>query len=184
VHIAPNANGIYSFHASTAAYSEFWTSSFGEAHSVKVPRRQMWQAFIQESVRSISDELKITFESASYLPIADLTPKAYDTLGENGEIRPSDGHACLECTQDYKATADYIAQNDDPAALLGIDGDGPVPALADPPLPDMNPGNANVPNQEPNASSATSNSPVKMIVMDGIVMGPLHCAAIIALQNF
>ena len=171
-------NGIYSFHASTAAYAEFWTNSFGEAHSVKVPRCQIWQTFIQESIRSISDELGIPFDSASNPSIADLTHRAYDLLGENGGIRPSDGHPCSECTQDYKPTADYAAQNDDPAALLGIDGDGPVPALVGPPLPGGNPGNAHIPNQEPNPAPATVNSPVKMIVMDGIVMGPLHCAAI------
>src|SRR6266700_5615582 len=88
-------NGIYSFHASTAAYAEFWTNSFGEAHSVKVPRRQIWQTFIQESIRSISDELGIPFDSASNPSIADLTHRAYDLLGENGGIRPSDGHACM-----------------------------------------------------------------------------------------
>ncbi|KAF8804005.1 hypothetical protein BYT27DRAFT_7108095, partial [Phlegmacium glaucopus] len=41
-HVFPNAvvtiNGAYSFHASTAAYAEFWTNSFGKAYSVKVPK--------------------------------------------------------------------------------------------------------------------------------------------------
>ncbi len=31
-------NGIYSFHASTAAYAEFWTNSFGKSCAVKLPR--------------------------------------------------------------------------------------------------------------------------------------------------
>ena len=30
-------NGIYSFHASTAAYAEFWTNSFGKSCAVKLP---------------------------------------------------------------------------------------------------------------------------------------------------
>jgi hypothetical protein len=166
-------NGIFSFHASTAAYAEFWTKSFGKAHSVKVPRRQMWQTFIQESIRGVSQELGITFEANNNTSISDLTQKAFDSLGENGGIRLSDGHACSECTQDYKATADYAPQNNDPAALLGVDNDRPVP-----PLENGNPDLPNVPIQAPNAGEGTTKSPVKMVVVDGIVMGPLHCVHI------
>ena len=93
-------------------------------------------------------------------------------MGENGGIRLSDGHACSECTQDYKATADYIPQNNDPAAVLGVDNDRPVPALAEE-IPNL----ANILNLTPNTGPTTVNSPVKMVVMDGIVMGPAHCAA-------
>ena len=164
-------NGIFSFHASTAAYAEFWTNSFGKAYSVKIPRRQMWQTFIQESIRGVSQELGVTFEAHKNTSISEITQKAYNSLGENGGIRLSDGHACSECTQDYKATADYAPQNNDPAAVLGVDNDGAVPALED-----GNPNLPNVPNQASNASAATTRSPVKMVVMDGIVMGPIHCA--------
>jgi hypothetical protein len=166
-------NGVYSFHASTAAYAEFWTNSYGKGHSVKVPRRQIWQTFIQESIRSVSQSLEITFETNNNPSIAELTNKAYDSLGENGGIRLSDGHACSECTQEYKATADYAPQNNDPAAVLGVDNEAPIPGLAN--------GNVTipiVPNQAPNDGATTEKSPVKMVVMDGIVMGPIHCAAI------
>jgi hypothetical protein len=166
-------NGIYSFHASTAAYAEFWTNSYGKAYSIKVPRRQMWQTFVQESIRGVSQSLGITFETSNNPSIADLTNHAYNSLGEKGGIRLSDGHACSECTQDYKATADYVPQNNDPAALLGVDNDGPVPALAG-----GNPDIPIVPIQVPNAGATTTQSPVKMVVIDGIVMGPIHCAAI------
>ncbi|KAF8809167.1 hypothetical protein BYT27DRAFT_7285400, partial [Phlegmacium glaucopus] len=165
-------NGTYSFHASTAAYAEFWTNSFGKTHAVKVPRRQIWQAFIQESICSVSHTLGITFETNDNLAIAELTNKAFSLLGENGGIRLSNGHACSECTQDYKTTADYTPLNNDPAAVLGVDDNRLVPALAD-----ENPVNLNVPNQPINVASTVTNSPVKMIVMDGIVMGPVHCAA-------
>jgi hypothetical protein len=168
-------NGIFSFHASTAAYAEFWTNSFGKAYSIKVPRRQMWQTFMQESIRRVSQELGITFEAPINTSISDLTYRAFDSLGENGGIRLSDGHACSECTQNYKATADYAPQNNDPAAVLGVDNDGPVPALED---EDENPNIPIIPNQPQNADPTTTHSPVKMVVMDGIVMGPVHCAAI------
>jgi hypothetical protein len=166
-------NGIFSFHASTAAYAEFWTNSYGKAYSIKVPRRQMWQTFTQESIRVVSQELEIIFEAPNNTSISELTYRAYDSLGEKGGIRLSDGHACSECTQDYKAIADWVPQNNDPAALLGVDDNGPVPALAH--------GNLDVPNipiQAPNAGPNATQSPVKMVVMDGIVMGPVHCAAI------
>jgi hypothetical protein len=174
-HIFANAvvNGIYSFHASTAAYAEFWTNSYGKDYSVKVPRRQIWQTFIQESIRSVSQSLEITFETDNNPSSAELTNKAYNSLGENGGIRLSDGHACSECTQDYKATADYAPQNNDPAAVLGVDNEAPVPGLAN--------GNLAIPaipNQAPNDGATTTQSPVKMVVMDGIVMGLIHCAAI------
>ena len=93
----------------------------------------------------------ITFESSNNPSIADLTNHAYNILGENGGIRLSDGHACSECTQDYKATADYAPQNNDPAALLGVDNDGPVPALVG-----GNPDIPIIPNQAPNAGATTA----------------------------
>ena len=165
-------NGTYSFHASTAAYAEFWTNSFGKSHSVKLPRWLIWQAFIQESIRTVSNVLKITFETSDNLTIAELTHKAYSILGENGGIRLSNGHACPECTQDYKATANYVPRNNDPAALLGVDDDRIVPALAG-----DSSRNVNEPDEPMPAIPTVANSPVKMIVMDGIVMGPVHCAA-------
>ena len=151
---------------------EFWTNSYGKAYSIKVPRHQMWQTFVQESIRGVSP-LGITFEISNNPSIADLTNHAYNSLDEKGGIRLSDGHACSECTQDYKATADYAPQNNDPAALLSVDNDEPVPALAG-----GNPDILIVPIQVPNAGATTTQSPVKMVVINGIVMGPINCAAI------
>jgi len=165
-------NGIYSFHASTAAYAEFWTNSFGKSCAVKLPRRHVWQTFIQESIRTVSNVLDITFETNDNLTIAELTHKAYSVLGENGGIRLSNGHACSECTQDYKATANFVPQNNDPAALLGVDENRIVPALAN-----ENAEIANVPDETMNAIPPIADAPVKMVVMDGVVMGPVHCAA-------
>jgi len=165
-------NGTYSFHASTAAYSEYWTNSFGKNHSIKIPRQQIWQAFIQESIRSIASALNIIFETNDNLPIAELTSKAYSLLGENGGIRLANGHTCSECTQEYKATANYGSQNNDPAALLGVDDNRPVSALTG-----ENTNVPRIPNQPTNAPPSATNSPVKMVIMDGIVMGPAHCAA-------
>ena len=170
-------NGIYSFHASTAAYAEFWTNSYGKPSGFKVNRRQLWQTFIQESVHTLSQASNIFFEVADNSSIEDLTRDAYAILGEQGGIRLADKHACSECTQEYKAVADWIPAANDAAAVLGVDENRDVPAL-----------NADVPRAETRDSPGPTEDDamdvdvenkrgvVKMVVMDGIVMGPTHCA--------
>jgi hypothetical protein len=124
-------NAMFSFHASASAYTEFWNNSFWSHHkgnSKKLSRRQIWQAFVQESVRSIADASEINLELQDGLAIDDVTKQAFSVLGENGIIRAADQHTCQECTQPYKRTADIIT-GDDPAALVGIDENRNVPAL-------------------------------------------------------
>jgi len=44
---------MYSFHASAAAYTEYWNNTFGQIdleHSVKLDCKHIWQAFVQESI--------------------------------------------------------------------------------------------------------------------------------------
>jgi hypothetical protein len=46
-------NGTYSFHASAAAFAEFWNHSFWatqETPSPKISRHQVWHAFVQETI--------------------------------------------------------------------------------------------------------------------------------------
>ena len=54
------------------------------------------------------------------LSIDEVTKEAFELLGENGIIWAADQHACSECTQVYKRTADIIT-GDDPAAVAGND---------------------------------------------------------------
>jgi CxC5 like cysteine cluster associated with KDZ transposases len=124
-------NAMVSFHASASAYTEFWNNSIWSHHkgnSKKLSRRQIWQAFVQESVRSIAEASEINLELQDGLAIDDVTEQAFSVLGENGIIRAADQHTCQECTQPYKRTADIIT-GDDPAALVGIDENRNVPAL-------------------------------------------------------
>ena len=79
-------NGIYSFHASAAAYTEYWNNSFGTA-KVKVTRRHIWQAFVQESSRTISAVSNFNLELKDGLAIEDVTLKAFEQLGDNGFIQ-------------------------------------------------------------------------------------------------
>ncbi len=133
-------NGIYSFHASASAYTQYWNNSFMDAGSKKhLGRKQVWQTFIQESIRSIAKSSNIDFEIDSKLAIDEVTEQAFNILGENGLIRVADGHSCSDCTKLYKKTVD-------------------------------DPGNKDA-------------APVKMIVLDGIVMGPtVSCSVIVSLS--
>ena len=85
------------------------------------------------------------------LPIDEVTREAYQNLGGNGVIEGSLEHSCAECTQKYKARADFIG-NVDHSATVGMDD------------VDVNMTNV-VDNEE------SGHAPVKMVVIDGIVMG-------------
>jgi uncharacterized HAD superfamily protein len=114
-------NGIYSFHASTATYAEYWTNSYGKQSSFKIQRCQMWHAFIQKSIHTLSQASNIFFKVADNSSIQDLTHDAFAILGEYGGIRIADKHECSECTQEYKAVADWLPAANDAAAVLVID---------------------------------------------------------------
>ena len=90
-------NAMYSFHASAAAYMEF----------------------VQESVQTIAACSQLNLELWDGLSIDEVTKEAFELLGENGIICAADKHACSECTQEYKRTADIIT-GDDPVQWLEI----------------------------------------------------------------
>ena len=168
---------MYSFHASAAAYTEYWNNSFSSYSQIpiKVSHRQIWQAFVQETIRSIAASSNIDVELQDGLAIDDVTREAFELLGENGIIRPADQHACAECTQPYRHSSDRIP-NIDPAAVVGVDENRRVPGLVE--GADLtNPG---LPN-EPQVQISTiddmdiDDASVNMVVVDGIVMGPTVC---------
>jgi len=82
---ASAVNAMYNFHASAAAYAEYWNNTFG-TETVSVSRAQIWQAFIQESIRVIAEESKIDVELNDGLSIKEVTVEAFSVLGENGII--------------------------------------------------------------------------------------------------
>jgi hypothetical protein len=123
-------NGMFSFHASSEAYTQFWNNSFGST-STDITSRQVWQTFTQESIRTLANESSHSFELLDNLPISEVTGKAYDILGHNGSISASTNHSCSECSHAYKQSMDPTAED------MNIDAEA-----------------------------------VKMVVLDGIVMGP------------
>lgn len=130
-------SGTYSFHASASAYTEFWNNSFGD-QGFELSRHQIWQSFVQESIRTIAAESKTNLELRNNLHINDVTQQAFQNLGNNGILQSAHGHSCSDCTHAFKAQQDSI-----PDQVHPID---------------------------PTAA------PVSMVVVDGIVMGPTHCA--------
>ena len=169
-------NGMYSFHASASAYTEYWNNSFGvfdQDQPLELTRRQIWQAFVQESTRTIAASAGINLELNDGLAIDEVTKEAFNILGENGVIRAADQHSCTQCTQKYKATSDII-NGADPAAVVGVDENRTVPPILH---PNPESSTSNIAQRENMQTDVTDNEAlVKMVVMDGIVMGPQHCA--------
>jgi hypothetical protein len=96
---------MYSFHALAAACTDYWNNTFGQVdleHLIKLNRKHIWQAFVQESVRSIATDQYVYLELNETLPIDEVTKEAFNALGQNGVIYAANDHSCLECTQPYK----------------------------------------------------------------------------------
>ncbi|KAF8810538.1 hypothetical protein BYT27DRAFT_7014633, partial [Phlegmacium glaucopus] len=97
-------NAIYSFHASAAAYTEFWNNSYASSNpesSCLVSRRIIWKAFVEESIRVIGSAVNQHLTLSNNLSISEITQEAFKHLGHNGLISVANGHACSECTQPY-----------------------------------------------------------------------------------
>src|SRR6266568_457788 len=94
-----------------------------------------------------------------HLPIDEVTKEAFNVLGEDGVIKSADQHSCSECTQKYRSTADVIGEaNANEADMVGMEDR-----------------NLAIEGEEANDDGEEA-APVKMVVLDGIVMGHTHCA--------
>jgi CxC5 like cysteine cluster associated with KDZ transposases/CxC6 like cysteine cluster associated with KDZ transposases len=192
-------NGTYHFHASTSAFAEFWNTSFWASQvtvSRKVSRRQIWHAFVEESVRIVAAEAGFDLQLADKLAIDDITKYSFNLLGEGGKIRSAEGHSCPDCTHEYKAQADMLPEADDPAGLVGVDENHEVPHFegqyedanmeVDVIAEDENVAmDIDIPQggqyQTPGSTQQHTEQNqgqgyVQMVVLDGIVMGPKHCS--------
>ncbi|KIJ97619.1 hypothetical protein K443DRAFT_9758 [Laccaria amethystina LaAM-08-1] len=160
-------NAMYNFHASASAFSEYWNNTYG-TKEISISRAHVWQAFVQQSVRTIAEESGIDAEFEDGLNIKEVTTQAFSLLGEDGIIRASEGHACDECTQKHKDTSDVVFNN--PAAVVGVDAtDDDIPAIATAP-DEME---VEAPQIISDDEMDTDDIPnIKMVVLDGIVMGP------------
>jgi len=63
-------SGMYYFHASASAYLQFWNDNYGKSGKlIKLGRKQIWQAFIQESIRTVAQATGEQFEARQNLDI-------------------------------------------------------------------------------------------------------------------
>jgi hypothetical protein len=147
--------------------------SIDQDKPLELTRHQIWQAFVQESTQTIAASAGINLELNDGLAIDEVTKEAFNILGENGFIRAADQHSCPQCTQKYKATSDII-NGADPAAVVGVDENQTVPPILH---PNSESSTSNIAQRENMQTDVMDNDAlVKMVVMDGIVMGPQHCA--------
>lgn len=106
------------------------------------------------------------------LALAQVTKQAFSILGDKGIIRAADHHHCSECTQKYKAQTDQLSLYD-PAATVKMDENGLVPRL-EVEVEDSQ-DSSNLQSLQPSntmQTSADDNADVRMIVLDGLVVGP------------
>ncbi|KAF8990321.1 hypothetical protein BDQ17DRAFT_1393155 [Cyathus striatus] len=111
-------HGIYT-------YAEYWSNSFG--NNIEISHKQIWHAFIDESIRTVSSITGRQLTVDDHLLINEITHYAFEHLGANRIVKPPSEHSCLECTQKYKSTADnmtnyrnIITYNMDPNVVLRV----------------------------------------------------------------
>ena len=120
---------MYNFHASASAFTQFWNDCNSITISTfQITRRQIWHAFVQESLRTIASIQNINLELQEDLNIHQVVTEAFAKLGNTGIIQSGKNHLCADSSQPYKHTTDFMA-NEDPAAVIGADENSAVPVL-------------------------------------------------------
>lgn len=186
----------YNFHASANAYATFWNDAYFETQNTEseknITRRHIWQAFVQESIRSVAIS-KENLHLPDGLKISEVVEGAFKKLGENGIIRAANHHSCPECIQPYKSRAEIIT-GDDPAAMVGMDEGQAVDVLAVEKENERNLATAAAVRAREYAAQMRNETydvemeeidagSVSMIVMDGIVMGPTVSNIVVFTEN-
>jgi hypothetical protein len=129
----------------------------------------------------IAAQSDLNLELWDGLAIEEVTKAAFEVLGENGIIRAADKHACSECTHVYKRTPDILTGND-PAAVAGNDENRVVPplvgedaALAANAVCARQTAQNHQAAMDENNEMEVDHAPVKMVILDGLVTGPIVC---------
>jgi len=136
---------------------------------------------VQESIWRVAKAFDQSLELPDELPIAEVTKHAFILLGKEGVIRSAENHFFSECTHTFKQTVDIIT-GDDPAALIGVDENHNVPVLTgeDADLAVQYAAQARL-NAETamdidRSPSPDEETPLKLVVLNGVLMCPTHCA--------
>jgi hypothetical protein len=160
-------HGMYSFHASTSAYTDYWNHSYPATSIHNVTRRHIWQAFVQESVRTLAQDTGESVVLPNRLPIEDVPAKAFEILGAGGKIKPGEGHACTECTHPYKNRQDVIPHGVRPQREVR----GGIEDNEEQEDEDESGSEREEPREDGQDGQDRAQNMVNMVVVDGIVMG-------------
>ena len=189
-------NGMYNFHASAAAYTQYWNDSLlAENSQFQLSRRHVWQAFVQESIRLVAKVNGTELDLQDNISIDSVTKAAFRELGNKGILQSGLNHSCSQCSQPHKAMADRV-DNDDPAAVAGVDDNHGVPELIGDNAQESAEDTARARQEaqqrradieahrsqqdeamdvDDTPANPPANAPVNMVIIDGIVMGPTVC---------
>ncbi len=78
-------SGVYHFHASVASYAEYWNDGIWKQQPDgvgKLSRWQIWQTFVQESIRSIASSSGVDLELEDGIALDQVTKQAFSILGD------------------------------------------------------------------------------------------------------
>ena len=90
-------SAIYNFHASASAFMQYWNdqSSISDSN-FQIRWCQVWQAFVQESIRTIASAKNIDLELKDSLTIKEVVGEAFAILGNTGIIEPAKKHSSVQ----------------------------------------------------------------------------------------
>jgi hypothetical protein len=159
------------YFASTTSFTDFFCASFSPERRLK--RRNTYAAFVLESQLQVTAAHGRRMFGPEGMSITDMV-KSAGALIKNGHLPIGFEHRCTDCEHDYVAPepANLVA-GVDPAATHGVDRLSAQIQHATPAAQQT----AEVDVEPVGSVSLTSTTPtIRMAVIDGIVMGPLHCA--------
>lgn len=155
-------NSLASF-ANFTSFAANWTKSYWPSNlKGGLTLRNVKECFMQETIRMFSAALNRVFTADYNISLNALTARAFEKLGNSGELPGTRAHHCDECTQPYVAPSAAGLVNDN-AMVAGLD-EGPVAR-------ETAQENRDVADQMGNVAAPHNHRDVTMIVVDGIVMG-------------
>ncbi|EDR09218.1 uncharacterized protein LACBIDRAFT_326641 [Laccaria bicolor S238N-H82] len=83
-------NGTYHLHASTCGWANYFNDTYGN-DCITLSCRQVWAAFMQESIRQASEISGVNFVTRDVSSIEEVTEEAFAAFGL---IQPAKGHMC------------------------------------------------------------------------------------------
>lgn len=116
-------HAMHDLHASASGYRNFFAHAYGN-DSLKLFRRHIAAAFVQESTRGISQEsgIEYSFQAKTTMKVDEITHDAFRKLGNDGVIHLAETHSCDECLQPFRNLLGTVDPNAKGVRMVVIDG--------------------------------------------------------------